>query len=377
MPVSKNGATMLLVENEPAWVPSIFVDDLVKRNYYNTTGDKRYELSNHLGNVLSVVSDKKIPNFTSSSLNYFNADIKSYSDYYPFGMPMPNKTLEGDYRYSFQGQEKDAETEMEAFELRLWDNRIGRWLTTDPAGQYFSPYLGMGNNPINGVDPDGGYWKPNYVNIFGVTIDITALRVAALNGAIDSKISQLGSMSVSTLTAAQQQDITTRVSNLNSMKRRIADIGNNTSFEVSLDPYTNVPGISAFTIPTGVRSVSVPFDLSSVDAIALTIHETYHGYQFISGAAGTINPDLTITVVSNAAVLRNEQQGFQMQYSFEPSSIPTHQRIDFQTPFLFHSTINSINEIDTNFVLRLVNNIGSYLYQPSMPRDKIINPRFF
>ena len=40
--------------------------------------------------------------------------------------------------------------------MRLWDGRIGRWLTTDPAGQHSSPYLGMGNNPITRVDPDGG-----------------------------------------------------------------------------------------------------------------------------------------------------------------------------------------------------------------------------
>lgn len=45
---------------------------------------------------------------------------------------------------------------MEAFELRLWDGRLGRWLTVDPKGQYFSPYLGMGNNPISLIDPDGG-----------------------------------------------------------------------------------------------------------------------------------------------------------------------------------------------------------------------------
>ncbi|MCL9806905.1 hypothetical protein NAT51_15320 [Flavobacterium amniphilum] len=45
---------------------------------------------------------------------------------------------------------------MEAFELRLWDGRLGRWLTVDPMGQYFSPYLGMGNNPISRIDPDGG-----------------------------------------------------------------------------------------------------------------------------------------------------------------------------------------------------------------------------
>jgi RHS repeat-associated protein len=63
------------------------------------------------------------------------------------------------YRYAFQGQELDKETGMEAFQLRLWDGRIGRWLSTDPYGQYASPYLGMGNNPINGIDPDGGLWK--------------------------------------------------------------------------------------------------------------------------------------------------------------------------------------------------------------------------
>jgi RHS repeat-associated protein len=74
-------------------------------------------------------------------------------------MPMPNRNVEGQYPYAFQGQEKDLETGMEAFELRLWDARIGRWLTTDPYGQYFSPYLGMGNDPINGIDPDGGFTK--------------------------------------------------------------------------------------------------------------------------------------------------------------------------------------------------------------------------
>ncbi|MDP0995278.1 hypothetical protein, partial [Klebsiella pneumoniae] len=41
----------------------------------------------------------------------------------PFGMPMPNRNVEGSYRYKYQGQEKDPKTGMEAFELRLWDSR--------------------------------------------------------------------------------------------------------------------------------------------------------------------------------------------------------------------------------------------------------------
>jgi RHS repeat-associated protein len=72
-------------------------------------------------------------------------------------MSMPNKQItDGNYRYNFQGQEKDPETGMEAFELRLWDGRLGRWNTIDPAGEFHSPYQGMGNNPINAIDPDGG-----------------------------------------------------------------------------------------------------------------------------------------------------------------------------------------------------------------------------
>lgn len=36
---------------------------------------------------------------------------------------------------------------------------VSRWLTVDPKGQFSSPYIGMGNNPISGTDPDGGYSK--------------------------------------------------------------------------------------------------------------------------------------------------------------------------------------------------------------------------
>ncbi|MDQ2770289.1 MAG: hypothetical protein M3Y54_07295 [Bacteroidota bacterium] len=63
------------------------------------------------------------------------------------------------YRYGYQGQfaEKDAETGFESFQLRLYNDRIGRWTSNDPEGQFSSPYVGMGNNPVSGVDSDGGF----------------------------------------------------------------------------------------------------------------------------------------------------------------------------------------------------------------------------
>ncbi|MFY7669751.1 RHS repeat domain-containing protein [Tenacibaculum sp. MEBiC06402] len=124
---------------------------------YKSDGTSLYQLTDHLGNVRAVIG---------RGANDQPMALTAATDYYPFGMPMPNRDLKGDYRYAYQGQEKDTETGMEAFELRLWDSRIGRWLTTDPYGQYNSPYLGMGNNPINGVDSDGGLflWKPKLNN---------------------------------------------------------------------------------------------------------------------------------------------------------------------------------------------------------------------
>ncbi|MNE34829.1 hypothetical protein D3C80_1285660 [compost metagenome] len=65
-------------------------------------------------------------------------------------------------RYGYQGlyAEKDKEIGWNNLELRNYDAAVGRWLTTDPYGQYDSPYVGMGNNPITGVDKDGGAVEP-------------------------------------------------------------------------------------------------------------------------------------------------------------------------------------------------------------------------
>ncbi len=107
-----------------------------------------YQLTDHLGNVRAVVGR----NAQGQPMA-----MTSATDYYPFGMPMPNRKITNEpYRYAYQGQELDPETGKEAFQLRLWDSRIGRWLTTDPYGQFNSPYLGMGNNPVRFIDPDGG-----------------------------------------------------------------------------------------------------------------------------------------------------------------------------------------------------------------------------
>ena len=64
-------------------------------------------------------------------------------------------------RYLYQGQElgNDLGLNVYQFQLRSYDPSIGRWWQTDPYDQFDSPYVGMGNNPISGIDPDGGYTR--------------------------------------------------------------------------------------------------------------------------------------------------------------------------------------------------------------------------
>ena len=65
------------------------------------------------------------------------------------------------YRYGFQGEYavESSETGYNDFQYRSWDPVVSRWISPDPARQYWSPYMGMGNNPINQIDPDGAYSK--------------------------------------------------------------------------------------------------------------------------------------------------------------------------------------------------------------------------
>lgn len=140
-----------------------------------TRGEKSYELTNHLGNVLAALTDKKIavPSATNSSLiDHYTADIASAQDYYPFGMSMPARTFTaatiGNYRYGFNGKENDNEVkggtgEQIDYGMRVYDPRIGKFLSVDPITAKYpglTPFQYASNSPIGGIDEDGLEWAP-------------------------------------------------------------------------------------------------------------------------------------------------------------------------------------------------------------------------
>jgi len=147
-------ANMLLVSGGTPVIPSS--SDTVEY----TRGLKQYEVTNHLGNVLSVITDRKI-GLTSGIYTIFDPDIVSFTDYYPFGSAMENRTWGSQtYRFGMNGQEKDDEiygvgNTMSA-EYWQYDSRIGRrWNTDQTVKVHESPYACFANNPIWFSDPNG------------------------------------------------------------------------------------------------------------------------------------------------------------------------------------------------------------------------------
>ncbi len=136
-------------------------DAILGSEITNTVGNKRYELSNHLGNVLSVISDRKLVDTQNN--NTFKPDVLTFNDYYPFGQLLPNRHGSSDsYRYGFQGQEKDDEVKGEGnsynFKYRMHDPRVGRFFARDPlSGKYpwNSPYAFSENKVIQFVELEG------------------------------------------------------------------------------------------------------------------------------------------------------------------------------------------------------------------------------
>ncbi|MCA6498679.1 MAG: hypothetical protein IM558_13240, partial [Chitinophagaceae bacterium] len=137
-------------------------------------GKQIFELSNHLGNVLATITDKKLQVSTNnSSTSYFEAEVQTVQDYYAFGMQMPGRKSSGGYRYGFNGQERSDEIAVGLFSAEYWeyDSRIGRRWNVDPVKKLWqSDYATFSNNPIWKIDPNGA---DDYFNSNGQLINRT------------------------------------------------------------------------------------------------------------------------------------------------------------------------------------------------------------
>lgn len=130
-------------------------------------GQKRFELANHLGNVLVVITDRKLAYDITGDLNweFFQPYVRVIQDYYPFGSDLPGRSFRlSNYRFGFNNQEKEGELgDYYAFEYRIHDSRLGRFLSVDPLESDYpwnSTYAFAENRVIDGIDLEGSEWMP-------------------------------------------------------------------------------------------------------------------------------------------------------------------------------------------------------------------------
>jgi RHS repeat-associated protein len=233
-------------------------------------GFRRYEFVNHLGNVLATFTDRKngIDTDNNGFINYFEPDVLSVHEYYPFGMLMAgrnayksengwvagqnsgsvtntalppdiefdeareefvpteyvasssiefkngfssvvgdeyfayitsddgegsngeeNSFLNGTYRYGFNGKENDNEVKetgnQQDYGMRIYDPRLGRFLSVDPLTKSFSmltPYQFASNRPIEGIDLDGEEFLSFHKSMYRMEYNQTTNETTLGNG---------------------------------------------------------------------------------------------------------------------------------------------------------------------------------------------------
>jgi RHS repeat-associated protein len=137
-------------------------------------GQKRYELTNHLGNVLVTVNDRRKGTDSNGDgfFDVYDGVEITATDYYPFGLEMAGRSFQAAlYRYGFNGKENDrsswSSTQLvQDYGMRLYNPAIGKFLSVDPIHDEYpelTPYQFASNSPMLNVDFDGleatEYWN--------------------------------------------------------------------------------------------------------------------------------------------------------------------------------------------------------------------------
>jgi RHS repeat-associated protein len=228
-------------------------------------GNKLFELTNHLGNVLSTISDKRWGvSGNDSTVTYFNPDVVNAQDYYPFGMLQPGvgrqfaQSMLGNYRFGFNGKEQDNEVKGVGnsinYGMRVYDPRIGKFTSLDPLAvnyPFYSPYQFAGNKPIWAIDLDGEEEKLS-TNKAVLHPGLTILNVSSKNAIYQYnhfKYNHPSGSFVKTdiLRSANHHDITEQKQNSNAIGwfQEFADNANNVKFPHDLNPVLSVSETSS------------------------------------------------------------------------------------------------------------------------------------
>jgi photosystem II stability/assembly factor-like uncharacterized protein len=140
------GSNRLGNNNKP--VEMIAAPPVDTSKYQHFVGYRQYELSNHLGNVMSVISDRKIARDTSANdtVDYYEPDVLLTFDYSPFGAPLHARSFSKEVCHdtTFTMTQEDLNTNFDDGTTQGWQA-----LST-------TPILSVDNNGRLRVQKQGG-----------------------------------------------------------------------------------------------------------------------------------------------------------------------------------------------------------------------------
>jgi RHS repeat-associated protein len=148
--------------------------------------------------------------FDDFKVSVAQGNIIEENHYYAFGLKIAAisskkyaDTYDGNTKNNFQMQgafsEMDDDIGWNDFALRNYDPQIGRWVQIDPyADNYLvSPYVGMADDPMNMIDPNGGEPLPFLNTLSGIgklsgevlpTVIVSTTKVAASGAKVISTL---------------------------------------------------------------------------------------------------------------------------------------------------------------------------------------------